>query len=249
MLQFLIVFLAPWVIHPSLSISLNHLIWLYLYFLASHHSYDCVIDDDGTINDNHPAASTDYLALIQSNDAPNHELNLKKGAICSIMRNLLIEKWLVKNQHVVVINAKAHYIQIQTLHSRIQTNVTHCIPCINFDFKPPCLPYTIHRKQFPLQLAYSTTFNSCQGLTLDHVVIDYHEDVFTHGQLYTALTCICHQSDATLFIPNFKQDVTNVVYKSLLPTQQSNNSVLMTNCLFAPPPLHITFPSSSTILF
>ena len=114
---------------------------------------------------------------------------------------------------------------------------------------PPYLPYTICQKQFPLQLAYSTTFNSCQGLTLDHVVIDCHEDIFTHGQLYTALTCIHHQSDATLFIPNFKQDVTNVVYKSLLPTQQSNNLVLMTNHLFAPPPLHITVPSSSTILF
>ena len=61
-------------------------------FLASHYSYDCIIDDDGTINDDHPATSSDYLALIQPNDAPNHELKLKTGAICSIMRNLSVDK-------------------------------------------------------------------------------------------------------------------------------------------------------------
>ncbi|KIM65719.1 hypothetical protein SCLCIDRAFT_112413, partial [Scleroderma citrinum Foug A] len=47
-------------------------------------------------------------------------------------------------------------------------------------------------KQFPLAPAYATTFNSCQGLTLDCVGIDLTCPVFSHRQLYTALSCIRH---------------------------------------------------------
>jgi hypothetical protein len=52
-------------------------------------------------------------------------------------------------------------------------------------FQPARCPWTIERRQFPLRLAYATTFNSCQGLTLDRVVLDLRTDVFAHGQLYT----------------------------------------------------------------
>src|SRR5260370_752883 len=84
----------------------------------------------------------------------------------------------------VVVDTKRHYIELQILQTQMHSMTTHCIPWINFDFNPPYLSYTICQKQFPLQLAYSTTFNSCQGLTFDCVVLDCHEDVFAHGQLY-----------------------------------------------------------------
>ncbi|CAG8668261.1 7543_t:CDS:1, partial [Scutellospora calospora] len=48
--------------------------------------------------------------------------------------------------------------------------------------------WTVHRKQFLLRLAYSTTFNSYQGLTLDRIVIDLRIYVFAHGQLYIAIS-------------------------------------------------------------
>jgi hypothetical protein len=52
------------------------------------------------------------------------------------------------------------------------------------------------RCQFPLAPAYATTFNSCQGLTLDIVGVDLTRPVFSHGQLYTALSRIRHHNDA-----------------------------------------------------
>jgi len=79
------------------------------------------------------------------------------------------------------------------------------------------MSFTIRRKQFPLRLAYATTFNSCQGLTFDRVGIDARGDVFAHGQLYTALSRVRSRADAWLLIPPDKHDVANIVYNRLLP--------------------------------
>ena len=54
---------------------------------------------------------------------------------------------------------------------------------------------SLRRRQFPLQPVYATTFNSCQGLTLDRIGIELTHAIFSHGQLYTALSRICNSSD------------------------------------------------------
>lgn len=161
-------------------------------------------------------ALDNFLAQITSRDAPNHDLHLKVGAICSIMRNLSSAKGLVKNQRVVVVAMKARYIEVKLLNRGHWPDVTHCIPRIIFDFRPPYISYTVWRKQFPLRLAYSTTFNSCQGLTFDMVVIDGHSDVFAHGQLYTAVSRVRTRQDAWVYMPDERLDVANVVYPKLL---------------------------------
>ncbi|KAG2341610.1 hypothetical protein BDR05DRAFT_964999, partial [Suillus weaverae] len=47
-----------------------------------------------------------------------------------------------------------------------QTEEIYCLPHITFAFNPTCSSWTVHRKQFPLRLAYATTFNGSQRLTL-----------------------------------------------------------------------------------
>jgi hypothetical protein len=165
--------------------------------LAVYSSFDSIVENDGGSVDSDGSASTklystealeDFLAQITSRDAPDHDLHLKVGAVCSIMRNLSSAKGLVKNQRVEIIAMRARYIEVRLLNRGHRPDATHCIPRIIFDFKPSFVSYTVRRRQFPLRLAYSTTFNSCQGLTFDHVAIDARCDVFAHGQLYTALS-------------------------------------------------------------
>jgi hypothetical protein len=127
------------------------------------------------------------------------------------MRNLCIRKALVKNQRVVITKLGPRYIEIKLLNPGLRPDSTHCIPRIIFDFRPPFLKFTIRRKQFPLRLAYATTFNSCQRLTFNHVIIDGRNDVFAHGQLYTALLRVRSRHDAILLIPDDKESVANVV--------------------------------------
>ena len=191
--------------------------------LAVHLSFDSIVDNDSDNVDPSGARSPpqysvealdDFLAQVTSRDAPDHELHLKIGAVCSIMCNLSSAKGLVKNQRVVIVGTKARYIEVKLLNRGHRPDITHCIPRIIFDFRPPYVSYTVRRKQFPLRLAYSTTFNSCQGLTFDMVVIDAH--IFAHGQLYTAISRVRTQHDAWVFMPEDRLDLANVVYPKLL---------------------------------
>ncbi|CAG8493439.1 18904_t:CDS:2, partial [Racocetra fulgida] len=63
--------------------------------------YNIVKENDEIIND-HPTATPDYLVQLTHPGIPNHEIQLKTGAICSIMRNISIHKGLVKNACVII---------------------------------------------------------------------------------------------------------------------------------------------------
>lgn len=63
-------------------------------------------------------------------------------------------------------------------------------------------------------------FNSSQGLTLDRVVLDLHTPVFSHGQLYTALTRVRQRNHILLLIEKDQTSnfftTKNIVYSELL---------------------------------
>ena len=115
---------------------------------------------------------------------PPHELKLKVGAICTIQRNLSTEKGLVKNARVIIRELNQHSIKVavvprpQAIHQDMQE---FPLSRINFEFNPHRSNWTVVRMQFPLRLAYATTFNSSQGLTLDRAVLDLRRGVFAHG--------------------------------------------------------------------
>ena len=139
---------------------------------------------------------------------------LKINAICAIQRNIAVEKGLVRNARVQIIALHRRFVEVQ----KLDDNEVHCLPRITFAFQPHGTDWTVVRKQFPLRLAYATTFNSCQGLTLTRAAIDLRIDPFAHGQLYTALSRVRHRDDCLLIFSeeNEERDSANVVYKSLL---------------------------------
>lgn len=166
----------------------------------------------------------DFLSLINHNGIPLHHLRLKVGAICSLMRNMSVKKGLVKNARLIIKCLHHRFIQV-----RLINNLTGhigdplCIPRIRFEFTPPNCSWTVNRIQFPLRLAYATTFHGCVGLTIDKTVFDTRTDVFTHGQLYTSLSHVRNRADTRLLRnePTQPDDehlhlTPNIVYKDLL---------------------------------
>jgi PIF1-like helicase/Helitron helicase-like domain at N-terminus len=163
----------------------------------------------------------DYLALFTEPGIPNHELELKEGCICTIQRNLSIEKGLVKNAKVVVVKLNKYSIQVAVLRKDgrpVTTEDTFPLSRIVFEFNPGNSNWTVQRMQFPLRLAYATTFNSCQGSTMDRVLVGLEIDVFAHGQLYTALTRVRRRADAMVLLAdnNMEKTVRNVVLQELI---------------------------------
>jgi hypothetical protein len=77
------------------------------------------------------------------------------------------------------------------------------------------------RRQFPVKLAYSTTINRAQGKTLDRVCVDLRTPVFSHGQLYTALSRVRTINDVAILLkPPDNQDA------ALAQSSSSTRSVL-----------------------
>ena len=73
------------------------------------------------------------------------------------------------------------------------------IPWINIEVKED-LPFTLKRRQFPVRLAFVMSINKSQGQSVHHVGLDLQTVVFTHGQLYVALSqCTSAQRIKVLF--------------------------------------------------
>jgi ATP-dependent DNA helicase PIF1 len=83
------------------------------------------------------------------------------------------------------------------------------------------LPFQFQRLQFPLRLAFTITINKSQGQTLNHVGLVLNSPVFTHGQLYVALSRVTDVNNLKLVVPNSMEareegKITNIVYREAL---------------------------------
>ena len=166
-------------------------------------------------------ATPEFLHDIHEPGVPPHKLCLKEAAICVIMRNLSLEDGLVKNARVVIRKLLENVIEVELVGVEAvemgKKKIYH-LPRIMFEFQPRFCSWVMQRKQFPLRLAYATTFNSCQGLTLDRAVIDLRVPPFAHGQLYTSISRVRHRDHIrSIFNQDNEEGLTsNIVYRDLL---------------------------------
>ena len=166
-----------------------------------------------------PDAVLDYVQHQRPHGMPDYVLTVKVGGVYRLLRNFSIDQGLVKNVRVVVVGMGPRLITVRLLHGA-QTHGVHdddiLLPRITFKNQLHS-GHTLCRRQFPLAPAYASTFHSCQGLTLDCVGVDLTQDVFTHGQLYTALSRIRRRSDAIVRLPTLERlNTKNVTYRELL---------------------------------
>ena len=125
----------------------------------------------------------------------------------------------MKNRGVIVHDTHRNFVAIRLIGTNSANN-TFCTPRTNFLFQPARCPWAVDRRQSPLRLAYAITFYSCQGLTLDKVVLVLHSDVFAHDQLYTAISRVRNRTCIRRLMPgrtpNGSRSTTNIVHKELL---------------------------------
>jgi ATP-dependent DNA helicase PIF1 len=77
------------------------------------------------------------------------------------------------------------------------------------------LPFTLSRLQFPVKLAFAMTINKSQGQTFSQVGICLLQRVFTHGQLYVAISRVTSPEHLTILLPDGKTYVFNAVFKPI----------------------------------
>ncbi|XP_042504703.1 ATP-dependent DNA helicase PIF6-like [Macadamia integrifolia] len=83
-------------------------------------------------------------------------------------------------------------------------------------------PFHLKREQFPIRLSFAMTINKAQGQTIPHVGVYLPESVFSHGQLYVALSRGISMSTTKVLVKDNKEGkktrsyTRNVVYKEVL---------------------------------
>ncbi|XP_063797542.1 ATP-dependent DNA helicase pif1-like [Pseudophryne corroboree] len=118
---------------------------------------------------------------------PPHVLLLKKGVIIMLLRNLNPQKGLCNGTRLIIEDLAHHFIKCRIL-SECNHGDEVFIPRIDLATSDTTLPFILRRRQFPITPAYAITINKSQGQTFDHVGICLQTSVFSHGQLYVALS-------------------------------------------------------------
>ena len=92
------------------------------------------------------------------------------------------------------------------------------IPRISLTPSNDSLPVPLRRRQFPVRLAFSMTINKSQGQSVKHVGLNLQTAVFSHGQLYVALSRCTSASRIKVLLPENCENrrTSNIVYKEVL---------------------------------
>ena len=183
-----------------------------------YHSFDSAVDDP---NNHYPS---EFLNSLTPNGLPPHILKLKRNCPVFLLKNLDPHNGLCNGTRLVV-----RAFQRNTIDAEIVLG-EHAGKIVFLPRIPLCpsddemFPFKFKRKQFPIRVSFAMTINKAQGQTIPHVGIYLPNPVFSHGQLYVAMSRATARSNlkflaATTNDENIESDGTltkNIVYKEVL---------------------------------
>ena len=157
----------------------------------------------------------DFLNQLNISGLPPHRLNLKIGAVVMLLRNLNPSKGLMNGSRMKVLQMMDRVIEVRLLTGANAGSV-HFIPRIKLMPSDNTLPFEMSRMQFPLKLAYAMTINKAQGQSLNRVGLYLDNQVFSHGQLYVALSRATSPDRVFVLIPEGGNIAKNIVFTEAL---------------------------------
>ena len=135
------------------------------------------------------AVHVECLNTLLPSGLPPHRLTLKVGAPIMLLRYISNKRGLangtrliVKGIHSRVIDAEIATGNREDIGQRVFIPMWYLIP------SDGRLPFEFSKRQFPIRPAFAMTLNRSQEQTMERVGQYLSEQVFSHGQLYVALS-------------------------------------------------------------
>jgi hypothetical protein len=137
----------------------------------------------------HDFTTDDFLAGLQEPGKPPHILMLKINAYVTALRNMPIGTDVQNGSRMRVVYVGRFIMKVAVLDNDGNVRFEILIPRVTFPITLPRSGLIVHRRQFPVRLAYATTIHKQQGRTCPgRVGLDVTRPAFGHGTTYTALS-------------------------------------------------------------
>jgi hypothetical protein len=186
------------------------------------HSIDTPPDDD---SQDPCIIPPEFLHLLTPPGMPPHSLTMKVNGIYMLLRNMNVEAGQCNGSRFIVKKVLPHSLHCELIQDDPSLPASSFILPRITSTPPKQYPFQFSRRQFPIRPAFAMTINKSQGGTFKKIGLDLTAPVFSHGQLYVALSRVPNYSAITILTPNRQQTTKNVVFpavfdKGYLQTQR-----------------------------
>lgn len=173
----------------------------------------------------------EFLNSLKFQGMPPHELNLKTGLPVMLLRNVYPSEGLCNGTRLIITDLAKFVLRARIITGSHIGN-TALILRIALTSTKSKWPFIMKRIQFPIKPCYAMTINKSQGQSLNLVGLYLPTPVFSHGQLYVALSMVTNPKGLKILMiaDNDKelQDHTrNIIYKETFTNLHEYIEVLL----------------------